>query len=555
MHSRGDIALLTISFIVCFFNNGCCQIPIVKIADGLIQGNIAKTIGERKIYYSYKGIPYAQPPIGNLRFRAPVKNKPWEGILNATADKDGCVQQMDFLPLAVKGSEDCLYLNVYTRNISGNYPVMVWIYGGGFSIGGSEYEYYAPDFLLEKDVVFVSLNYRLGIFGFLSTEDMECPGNWGLKDQVLALRWVKENIKAFGGNPDQVTIFGQSAGSVSVSYLVQSKQTKGLFHRAIMQSGSSLCIWSLTTTARQIAFAIGSRLGIVTANSKELLAKLREVDHNTLKLAENQVVYLAIAIDNVLNGLPMGPVKEPDHEGAVFSSRSHEDLKNGAFQRVPVIIGLNSNEAKSFLGLIIGLIKPFFGRFDLDIARLTPHDLTGNLTKRTLAGAEIKEHYFGDQPIPINPSSNLIKFASIDQFNRPIRETVNLLSRYTDVYYYQFSHRGSLGEFESDFPGVGHYEEIFYIFANKADANTEDLYVRRAIVEFWTNFAKYGNPTPKPTDNLTWISNSPKKKTSDGVFYLNVNSTLTLDKNPDEDDWIFYQEIYHKYGDPPFSTY
>ncbi|XP_030756467.1 pyrethroid hydrolase Ces2e-like [Sitophilus oryzae] len=542
-------------FSILTWNNVNCQSPIVKISDGLIRGAVGKTVGNGQIFYAYRGIPFAKPPIGDLRFSAPVKNDPWKGILNATEDKASCVQQMDFLPLAVKGSEDCLYLNVYTKNIAGNYPVMVWIYGGGFSIGSADYEYYAPDFLLEQDVVFVSMNYRLGVFGFLSTEDLECPGNWGIKDQVMALKWIKENIRAFGGDPEQVTIFGQSAGSVSVGYLLQSHQTKHLFHRAIMQSGSSLCIWGLTTAPRQIAFAIGSRLGISTSNSRELLAKLRQVDFATLKLVENQVVYLAIALDNLLNGMPIGPVREPEHEGAVFTSRSHEDLKNGHFHKVPVIVGLNSNEAKSFLGLAIGLIKPFFGRFDLNIARLAPHDLTNNVTKKTFAGGEIKEFYFGDLPLPSTASEDLIKFVSKNQFNRPIRETVHLMSRFTDVYYYQFSHRGSLGDFESDFDGVGHYEEINYLFANKANAQGNDKYVREKIVELWTNFAKFGDPTPLPVANLTWPANSPLSYANELAYYLDVGARLSLDVNPDQEDWKFYQGIYQKYGDPPFSTY
>lgn len=184
--------------------------------------------------------------------------------------------------------------------ISGNLPVMVWIFGGGFTIGGAEYSVYAPDFLLDRDIVFVSFNYRLGAFGWLSTEDLNCPGNWGLKDQVLALQWVKNNIGAFGGNPEKITVVGQSAGSASVSYLLQTKKTEGLYNAAIMQSGSSLCLWSLTRTTREIAFAIGARLGIFTADSGELVEELRNVDYQRLKRAENDVYYVVIIEVNTI---------------------------------------------------------------------------------------------------------------------------------------------------------------------------------------------------------------------------------------------------------------
>ncbi|XP_050302252.1 esterase FE4-like [Anthonomus grandis grandis] len=542
-------------FIVVFFVvYSEAQGPIVTIDDGQILGSTQKSVGNGGTFYAFKGIPYAKPPVRNLRFQAPYKNDPWQGVLDATKEKDKCVQTAGILGLTIAGSEDCLHLNVYTTNVTGNNPVMVWIFGGGFSIGGSEYSSYAPDFLMDRNIVFVSLNYRLGAFGFLSTGDLNCPGNWGLKDQLLALKWVKDNIEAFGGDPEKITIAGQSAGSASVSYILQNPQSKGLYRSAIMQSGSSLCLWSLTRTAREIAFAIGARLGIFTTDSGELIRKLRKVDYQRLKRAENDVYYVAIAVDNIFNGIPMGPVVEPEHEGAFFTQKSHEMLRTGQFNKVPVLMGLNSNEAKSFLGLFIDVLKPLFTRYDINIARLAPYDLTRNSTKRILAGTEIKHHYFGEDPIVTRPSANIIKFISHEQFNRPIRETVHQMSKYVDVYYYEFGYRGSLGEFESDFAGVGHYEEIFYQFANKANANDEDKSARTIFLELWSNFIKYVNPTPKSFEGATWIPNSPKNQNKD-VVYLSINTTLAMRQNPDQEDWEFYQKIYDKYGDPPFSTY
>lgn len=190
---------------------------------------------------------------------------------------------------------------------------MVWIFGGGFTIGDAKYSSYAPDFILDRDVVFVSINYRLGVFGFLSTGDLNCPGNWGLKDQIMALHWIKRNIRNFGGNPDKISIVGQSAGSSSVSYIMQSPKSAGrlivivtsetvvrfllgLYSSAIMQSGTSLCLWSLTRTAKEFAFALGIRLGIFSTDSHELVEELRKIDYQRLKRAENDVYYVVMPL-------------------------------------------------------------------------------------------------------------------------------------------------------------------------------------------------------------------------------------------------------------------
>ncbi|XP_066143101.1 juvenile hormone esterase-like [Euwallacea fornicatus] len=551
-----NIATVLVFGVLSFQGVVYCQLSsIVKTLDGNVQGTVHRSVASNKLYYAYRGIPFAKPPVGKLRFRAPLKNDPWKGTLNATQEPESCVQTSGILGLTITGSEDCLYLNVYTPDVKGNFPVMVWIFGGGFTFGDAKYSSYAPDYLLEKGIVFVSLNYRLGVLGFLSTGDFSSPGNWGIKDQILALRWVKKNIRVFGGNPKKITILGQSAGSSSVSYILQTKKSQGLYSSAIMQSGSSLCLWSLTRTARELAFGLGVRLGILTADSKVLVNELRKVDYQRLKRAENDVYYVAIAVDNIFNGLPIGPVIEPEHDDAIFTKKSHELLRTGNFNTVPTIIGLNSNEAKSFLGLFIDLLKPFFTRYDVNIAKLAPYDLTRNTTKRVFAGNAVKQYIFGDEPIVTYPSAKIIQFISYEQFNRPIRETVNLISKHSDVYYYEFGYRGSLGEFENSFTGVGHYEEIFYLFANKANANNDDKLARSRLLELWTNFMKFGKPTPQPVEGVIWEPNSPGNRSNDQVVYLSIGSSLAMKSNPNQKDWEFYRDLYAKYGDPPFSTY
>lgn len=225
--------------------------------------------------HRFLGIPYAQPPLGNLRFRAPLPHPGWTGVRDGTIMGEGCIASVNVG--SPTGSEDCLFLNVYTPSLVGtNRPVMFWVHGGGFAAGSGDTWIYGPEHLIDDNVVVVTVNYRLGPFGFLSTEDNNAPGNYALKDLALALRWVQDNIAAFGGDRNSVTIFGQSAGSCLVHYLVLSRQTTGLFHRAISQSGSALSAWCFHTHPQETAFLIGGNLGITASTTADLVAALRD---------------------------------------------------------------------------------------------------------------------------------------------------------------------------------------------------------------------------------------------------------------------------------------
>lgn len=213
---------------------------IRKVEGGKIQGS------EQEGVLAYKGIPFAQPPVAELRWRRPQPVKPWEGVKQTTAFASDCMQvpfPSDAAPLGTEPHEDCLYLNVWRpANTAENLPVLVWIYGGGFVNGGSSPDVYDGSSFARQGLVFVSFNYRLGRFGYFAhpalEEEGEGPGgNFGLMDQQVALKWIKRNIEQFGGDPNQVTIMGESAGGMSVTHLMGSPSARGLFHRAIVMSG------------------------------------------------------------------------------------------------------------------------------------------------------------------------------------------------------------------------------------------------------------------------------------------------------------------------------
>jgi len=227
-------------------------------------------------YLSFLGIPYAQPPVGDLRWKLPVPVQGWEGVRDASSDAAMCAQYPYHAPDHLVGSEDCLYLSVHTRSLEGNKPVIVYIHGGSFLAGGaSKIGGEAAKYIMEQDVVYVAIQYRLGPFGFLSTEDSASSGNFGLHDQRLALKWIQQHIAKFGGNKDQVTLMGMSAGGASVHYHVLSPGSDGLFHRAMAMSGSALCWWANIKTARKHANRLAESLECPTEKSSDLIECLR----------------------------------------------------------------------------------------------------------------------------------------------------------------------------------------------------------------------------------------------------------------------------------------
>src|SRR5215471_18727919 len=219
------------------------QVQEADVTGGKVSGVVANGI------VSFRGIPFAAPPVGELRWKAPQPLKPWIGVKQATRFGPSCVQDETIariLGATPEMSEDCLYLNVWTpaKAASDNLPVMVWIYGGGFVGGQTSVPLYDGTKLAEKGVVVVSVAYRLGAFGFLahpelSKESRKGSGNYGLQDQIAGLKWVQANIAKFGGDPNKVTIFGESAGGMSVSMLAASPLAEGLFQRAISESGGN----------------------------------------------------------------------------------------------------------------------------------------------------------------------------------------------------------------------------------------------------------------------------------------------------------------------------
>ncbi|ROT70812.1 JHE-like carboxylesterase 1 [Penaeus vannamei] len=311
--------------------------PLVEVhlRQGVISGARSEA-GNGRVFYSFKTIPFAEPPVGDLRFRDPVPAGPWTGVRNGSIASPKCPQLGNS---AVEGVEDCLYLSVYTpRPYSSDLPVMVWIHGGKFRNGHSEL--FGPLPLLTKDVVLVVIQYRLGTLGFLSTEDSELPGNLGLKDQRLALLWVQDNIRDLGGNPGQVTLFGESAGAGSVHFHVLSPMSSGLFRRVILQSGTALCPWVLREDHRQVATKVGQMFNCsagddqLSLNGTALVACLRNVSYQELTSVQYYIVHRLSSA-----------VMKPRVDGQFLPEFPATMLRKGWYNKVDVISGITKDEA------------------------------------------------------------------------------------------------------------------------------------------------------------------------------------------------------------------
>ena len=342
MNRLGVTLLLFIFVMVAAAESAVSQIRQVKVTGGEVKGDESQGVS------SFKGIPFAAPPTGELRWKAPQPVIPWSGVKKANSFAPACMQTLGnfaaMMGSTAKASEDCLYLNIWTaaKNENEKRPVMVWIYGGGFTGGMTSLPMYDGTKFAQKGVVLVSVAYRVGPFGFLahpelSRESGKGSGNYGLQDLVAGLQWVNRNIAQFGGDPSCVTIFGQSAGAVAVSMLAASPAAKGLFHRAISQSGGS---FAPPRTANEAGQNV-PMLSLAELRGKEFLEKLGAGD---IKAAR------ALSADKIQNS-PLASVTNyfwPVADGDVLPGDQYELYLAGRFNDTPILVGTNSDEGGSF---------------------------------------------------------------------------------------------------------------------------------------------------------------------------------------------------------------
>lgn len=433
---------------------------------------------------AFKGIPYAQAPVGALRWRAPQPVQPWTAVRDATQYGADCMQHPfggDAAPLGVTPAEDCLYLNVWRPAGGGKapLPVMVWLHGGGFVNGGSSPATYDGSGLARQGVILVSLNYRLGRFGFFAHPALsaaphgeEALGNYGYMDQLAALRWVQRNIGAFGGNPANVTLFGESAGGGSALALLTTPLAKGLFHKVIVQSGGGrgplLPMRELATdtpglpSAEAVGVAFARKAGI-DGRDGAALAALR-----------------ALPADAIVDGLDMGSmfnatyVTGPVRDGVIVTGTPDAIIRRGAQLKVPVLIGATSAD----LGMTQAKTKDeLFASFGPAAARArAAYDADGKQDLQALAGA------VGADRTMVEPARLVARLVAAQGL---------------PAWQYRFSYVATALRQEGQ--GATHASDVPYVFdtvqARYGAATTPaDVAAAKAASAYWVAFAKTGNP-------------------------------------------------------------
>ncbi|XP_018566160.1 venom carboxylesterase-6-like [Anoplophora glabripennis] len=512
-------------FVLSLGNNNFCSsqddLPEIVTPLGRVRG-FWKTLDDRK-YAAFEGIPYAKPPVGHLRFEEAEPIPAWSGTWEANT-LHTCLQA-GFLDLdKLLGEEDCLYLNVYIPEDYVKNPkaldVIVSIHGGAFMVGSGHMIWTSA--LLDKDAVFVSINYRLGILGFLSTEDYVIPGNNGMKDQVLAIKWVKDNIASFGGNPHSVTIVGGSAGGASVHLQYFSPLSKGLFIKGISHSGTALAPWAVRKNALQRAKKLAVLVGCPDSTSEELKRCLKQRPaHALLKQLKH---FYGIGD---LPFSPFAPVVERGLANAFLEAEPYHLLKEGKVHDLPWITSFTVDE-----GLFpTGYLWHILGEINEKWVELSPELLDYNDTlpasRREVVAKEVLDHYLG--PGENINKKNFKKFTQIftDRFFAVSAElSTKLQAKVTKspVYFYIFNYTEGENKFVDNFPGTRrvegacHGEDVFYFygmsFINPLSA--QDKRLRSACHNMLYSYANSGNPSFDGTD--TWQPTG-----SEELTYLFIN--------------------------------
>ncbi|XP_054263015.1 juvenile hormone esterase-like [Macrosteles quadrilineatus] len=524
----------------------CCRADtnsevIVTLSTGKVSG-LKLVSAVNKVYYSFQGIPYAAPPIGYLRFKPPRPPHRWNGTLKAYEAPPACSQPWQRVQFPEKYSEDCLYISVFTPYLQppGDelLPVMVWIHEGKHYQGSATKHKYGADFLMTGEVIVVTFDYRLGVFGFLNMNTKSAQGNAGLKDMVAALKWVQKEIRHFGGNPKKVTIFGGSSGAQDVSCLYLSPLSQGLFHRAISQSGQ------YCGTSNNINTVLSSRtlarlLGCDYRKPEAVVACLRGITAQVL--AERQMEVATQEPGDPEN--PFLQSVEEDHGEEVMIPVDPSELLQSSTSKVPYLMGLNTGEG-------IMEIKDLqeypnqFSDFERDFEKYLPYNIKEKSSKKALQYIikKLKKFYFHNKNVTVDTIDGFIDFMTDKMFMYSIVTHAKYLSNHTNVFLYLFAYKGAFEEplkitKDLNLTGVVHGRELGYMFYRPTVIETQshmsdypqECEMVTKMVTLWTNFARYGSPTPVDDAVLgaTWLPVNGSL-----TQHLVINSSLTMDQTP-----------------------
>ncbi len=505
--------------------SGCIQSddasPVAAVAArptiGLQQGQlVGLREGDLEIF---RGIPYAAAPIGEGRWRAPSPLPNWSGVLDATAFGPSCIQPAVpehslYYDPPLQTSEDCLTLNIWAQTRSANAPVIVWIHGGSLRIGGSAQSMYDGSEFARREVVFVSLNYRLGALGWLAHPELNAEssggisGNYGLLDQIAALEWVGANISAFGGDPANITVMGESAGALSLTYLLASPKAAGLFQKAIIQSPNSRNFPELRQSAygAQPAAEIGA--STLSAMGFDSVAAAREATAQQITDVAGQVGFI-----------PQGTI-----DGKILPSQIIDSFDAGAFAKVPVLAGFNSGEVRSQRLFLPRKPKDYeaaivarYGDRSNELLALYPgSDVDGSML------ATLRDGIYG---------------WATERIVRKEAEAAQPAFMYVFDYCYPSAERADLCAFHaSELPFVFGALDPDQLSPNwPAPDGARDQTISDALLDYWTSFAATGQP--ESAKGPVWPAYGNDQA------YLKIGPELAVGTNPMPGMFELHEEL------------
>lgn len=524
---------------------------------------------------SFRGIPYANP----LRFKAP------EPLLKFSNDPLDCYEngpqcpQLDPKSRKITGSEDCLHLNVFSpANREGKLPVMVWFHGGGFTLGCASDRTYSPEYLVDKNIILVCVNYRIGPFGFLSYPEGGILGNAGLKDQQLALKWVSRNIDQFGGDPGNVTIFGQSSGAVSCHLHLLNEESRRYFHKLICQSACATSGWALSKNPSEKAVQLANLINDGVSNAPADVVKTL-IAASVVQLIKYSFKTLTPMEKCNIFAMPFVPAVEPKSPFGFLTE--HPKVLVDSFQNHthPMILGYAAFEGSEAMNHYRRDSKKFS-----DVSHFVPCslDLSETDLRFLEVGQEMKHFYYrkeGSDPTEdcrsiVNWNRDKIQLMSVlevakrlansrakcvkclwwSQLNLVIKFRLIFSSR-APLFFYEFAYDGSFNLFKQFFQvdeGPVHGDDVYYLFGRQdleyfgPQDHEESRAVRELMCEMWTFFAKWGTPNSgKKMQKFEW---SPVNNSQLNLLHIPNSRDCQMTRNKDAEQRLdFWRYIHSKY--------
>jgi len=555
-------------------------LPTASVKQGKLSGRWQYST-EGRLFKSFQGIPYAAPTVGDKRLLRPEPAPAWEGTLDCKKCPKFIQANVFRAGSPMEGKEDALHLNVYAPEHALNMPVMVWIHGGAYMSGTGNTELYGPEHFMDKDVILVSINYRLSVLGGIYLDGKTVPGNQGMRDQVLALQWVQENIASFGGDKDRVTIFGESAGGMSVMNHFLSPMSRGLFSAAIIMSGSVLNAFvGYDKHPAHYGKKLAEKLGCSPQDSVEdILKKMQSMKAADLQKQQyflEEFIRAPFPFKPIVDG---GLVEDP-----FLPNEPLDILKEGDFAKVPLMMGTNQNE-----GL---LIQAFYKRAPKEYLNAWKNwDKIGPLAffhrekdevseEESQLCIEFKKKHFkeGTFESPSNFATFTEMYGDL-MFTAPADMAAKMISSHKaagPVYQYIYSHQGPFSLYDlmtwkpwqllvemlslkftgfsifKSNSGVSHADELFLMFKPHAFpvnllADKIHERVSKNLIQLWTDFAIHHDPTPVKKHWERFDPTSPS--------FLEISSNGNVMMYPEKhrkrmEEWT---QIYEKI--PPYMTH